>query len=230
MIFFTTNRRQFFPGLAFTLIELLVVIAIIGVLAAITIPALGKVKQIQYRKTALAELKLIESAVENFKAKYGAYPPSNRNVASGYDSHGLNQLYYELTGVTRDNVGNYTTLDGATTIKEADYLTAYGVAGIINCTKGSGEDKQEAKNFLSGVKVKSNDMVTNYYNSQNIRTTAIVTSVGGPDDNYQPLNASGLNPFRYNSANPTNSPNSFDLWVDLQISGKIYRINNWSTH
>jgi hypothetical protein len=61
------------------------------------------------------------------------------------------------------------------------------------------------------------------------RTTAILTSVGGPDDSYKPLNASGMNPFRYNSANPTNSPNSFDLWVDLSISGKITRINNWST-
>jgi hypothetical protein len=198
------------------------------VLAGITIPALSKVKQVQYRKAALAELKQLEAAIENFKAKYGAYPPSNRNISgAGYDPLNYPPLYYELSGVTRDASGNYTTLDGASKISANDYSAAYGVAGIINCTKGSAEDKVDAVNFLTGLKIKTNDAVTNNLK----RTTVILTSVGGPDDNYtpQPLNASGLNPFRYNSTNPTNSPNSFDLWVDLVISGKTYRINNWST-
>jgi prepilin-type N-terminal cleavage/methylation domain-containing protein len=217
----TTLKNSLRHG--FTLIELLVVISIIGVLAAITIPALGAVKKSQYKNTARVELKQIEAAIENYKVKYGAYPPSNRSGST--NELDLPPLYYELTGVTRDNSGNYTTLDGATTISEADYKNAYGLAGIINCTKGSGEDKLEAKNFLSGLKITINDRVTNGIT----RTTAILTSVGGPDDSYKPLNASGMNPFRYNSANPTNSPNSFDLWVDLSISGKITRINNWST-
>ena len=213
----TTSKNQIRHG--FTLIELLVVISIIAVLAAITIPVLAAVKKNQYRSTANIELKKLETAIENFKTTYGAYPPSNKTDPA------LNQLYYELAGVTRDAAGNYTTLDGATTISATDYAAAFGVAGIVNCTKGNGEDKVEAKNFLSGLKVNLNDMVTNNFK----RTTVILTSVGGPDDSYKPLNASGLNPFRYNSANPTNNPNSFDLWVDLQIRGKIYRINNWST-
>ena len=221
----TTLKNSLRHG--FTLIELLVVISIIGVLAAITIPALGAVKKSQYKNTARVELKQIEAAIENFKAKYGAYPPSNRNNSGvGYDPLNFPPLYYELSGVTLAG-GKYTTLDGASTIDANDYKTAYGVAGIINCTKGSGEDKTEAKNFLSGLKVKVNDLVTNNL----VRTTAILTSVGGPDDSYIPLGAgaSGMNPFRYNSFNPTNSPNSFDLWVDLSISGKITRINSWST-
>jgi hypothetical protein len=37
-----------------------------------------------------------------------------------------------------------------------------------------------------------------------------------------------VNPFSYNSVNPTHNPNSYDLWVDLVIGGKTNRISNWS--
>jgi len=37
-----------------------------------------------------------------------------------------------------------------------------------------------------------------------------------------------LNPWRYNSANPTNNPGSYDLWIQLKIGGKTNLISNWS--
>ena len=37
-----------------------------------------------------------------------------------------------------------------------------------------------------------------------------------------------VNPWRYNSSNPTNNPGHFDLWVDIILSGKTNRISNWS--
>src|SRR5450755_3364218 len=61
---------------AFTLIELLVVITIIGVLAAFTIPVLSSVKRQQYIRHTQAELALLETAIERYKATYGFYPPS----------------------------------------------------------------------------------------------------------------------------------------------------------
>ena len=86
------------------------------------------------------------------------------------------------------------------------------------------EDAPAARNFLVGL---SPRLIYYPVTNNGIPTTMLVTSVGGPDQSYQPLNAPGLNPFRY--ANPgTNNPNSYDLWVDLQINGKINRINNWS--
>jgi hypothetical protein len=36
-----------------------------------------------------------------------------------------------------------------------------------------------------------------------------------------------INPWRYNSSNPTNSPGAYDLWVDVLIAGKTNRISNW---
>jgi len=226
----TTGNRKSKNGdfMGFTLIELLVVIAIIGVLAALTIPVLGAAKAAQYKKVARAELEHLETALENYKAKYGAYPPSNKNPAIGnYDPLILNQLYYELSGVTRDaSSGDFTTLDGAAKITAKNYNTAYGVGGVENCTQGGGEDGISAVNFLSTFK--QNQFVNTISNGVVANTTEIVTSIGGPDEAYKPLGVSDLNPFRYNSTNPTNNPGSYDLWIDLRINGKTNRISNWS--
>ena len=222
------NRRSEIGSfMGFTLIELLVVISIIAVLAAFTIPVLSAVKASEYKKVAQGELGNLETALENYKAKYGAYPPSNKNPGSTtYDPAILNQLYYELSGVTRNAAGDFTTLDGATTITADYYKKAYGVGGVENCTQGGGEDGISAKNFLPGLK--QNQFVTGISNGIVPNTVELVTSVGGPDDAYQPLGVSHLNPFRYNSTNPTNNPGSYDLWIDLRIGGKTNRISNWS--
>jgi hypothetical protein len=38
-----------------------------------------------------------------------------------------------------------------------------------------------------------------------------------------------VNPWRYNSSNPTNNPGSYDLWIQLSIGGTKYLICNWSS-
>jgi prepilin-type N-terminal cleavage/methylation domain-containing protein len=201
---------------AFTLIELLVVISIISVIAGMTFSVLKGVKRVQYLKTATAELAQIAGALDNYKAKYGVYPPGNASNPL------LNQLYYELSGTTI-NGADYVTLDGSSQILVGAVKTAYGVGGFINCTKGGGEDSTPARNFLSGI---SSKRVFYPVTNNGVATTILITSVGGPDQNYQPLNASDLNPFRY-SYPGTNNPTSYDLWIDLSISGKTNRISNW---
>jgi hypothetical protein len=42
------------------------------------------------------------------------------------------------------------------------------------------------------------------------------------------LGQEDLNPWRYNSSNPTNNPGSYDLWIQLVIGGKSNLICNWS--
>jgi hypothetical protein len=37
----------------------------------------------------------------------------------------------------------------------------------------------------------------------------------------------GLNPWRYVSTNPTNNPNSFDLWAEIIVKGERRIIGNW---
>jgi type II secretion system protein G len=220
--------------LAFTLIELLVVISIIGLLAAFTVPVLKTVKAQQYKKVARGELERIATALENYKAKYGAYPPGNQNANSIYNSSTppmypsqFSQLYYELSGVTI-NGNNFVTLDGSAKIAinnpGQDVKQAYGVSGFVNCTKGGGEDGTSAKNFLSGLSAKQ---ISSVSNNAVADTGVLMTSVGGPDENYAPLGVYHLNPFRYVYPG-VNNPGGYDLWVQLVINGKTNLICNWS--
>jgi hypothetical protein len=129
-----------------------------------------------------------------------------------------------LSGTVQSGV-NYQTLDGSASIPQATYASTFG-GGLVNCTKGSGEDAAKAKNFLSGLKQNRIGTYTGGGGTANI----LITSVGGPDQGYLTLlGTAGYsgNPFRYTYPG-TNNPNSYDLWIDLSISGKTNRLSNWS--
>jgi len=218
--------------LAFTLVELLTVIAIIGVIAGFIFPVMKMAKAHQYKTVARGELELIQTALENYKSKYGAYPPGNQKPVNFYlapvANSMMSQLYYELAGTTAKAVGGvpcFVTLDGSQTIKVSDVPIAYGVGGFVNCTKGGGEDGISAQNFVSGLG--SKEINNSVSNGVVANTTVLVTSVGGPDDSYRPLGVSGLNPIRYVYPG-VNNPNSYDLWVQIVISRQTNLVCNWS--
>jgi hypothetical protein len=99
------------------------------------------------------------------------------------------------------------------------------VGGFVNCNKpGSGEDTPPARNFLPDLRPNQIGTVT----VNGIAISNLVASVGGPDATYMPLGLVGVNPWRYNSSNPTNNPGSYDLWIQLSIGGKTNCICNWS--
>jgi prepilin-type N-terminal cleavage/methylation domain-containing protein len=216
---------------AFTLVELLVVISIIAVIAGFVIVGMKPILRTRKISVVKGEIQVIQTALENYHAKYGVYPPGNQNLNSIYtpqnDRAQLSQLYYELAGTTATaiaGVNYFVTLDGSSKIKVAEVSTAYGTGGFLNCTKGSGEDSAAAKSFLPSLSAKQlNYKVTN----NTVGTTMIITSVGGPDETYKPLAAVDLNPFRYVCPG-TNNPGTYDLWVQLSINGKKYLVCNWS--
>ena len=217
-------RHSAFGIRAFTLIELLTVIAIIGVLAAFLFPVVGRIKRQQFIKNATAEMEQLETAIERYKAAYGFYPPDNTNAPT------YNQLYYELTGTLYTNLSSgpgYQSLANGLTLNASDVPNIFNVGGFMNCTRpGGGEDAPVARNFLPDLKPNQYGMVSNY--NDTLEATILLVSVGGPDSTYKPFGVSDLNPWRYNSSNPTNNPGAYDLWVQLSISGKTNLVCNWN--
>ncbi|MBC8113484.1 MAG: type II secretion system protein [Candidatus Saccharimonas sp.] len=66
-----SNRRA-----AFTLIELMIVIVILSILAALILPAIGRVRNNVLIGKVKTEITALESAIATFKGKYGVDPPS----------------------------------------------------------------------------------------------------------------------------------------------------------
>ena len=217
---------------AFTLIELLVVISIIAVLAGFTFPVLKSVKKREYISKTQAEMGSLETAIQRYHDALGFYPPSNPNYNPNnpltLTQAMFSPLYFELLGTTINSAsGTYQTLDSSALISTntTTMQNGFGVGGFINCTKpGSVEDALPAKDFLPGLKPNQfSTLITN----NGVQVALLLGSVGGPDPNYQPLNAPNVNPFRYVSPG-VNNPGSYDLWIQLQISGKKYLVCNWN--
>src|SRR5271170_871 len=216
-----TNRKS---QTGFTLIELLVVITIIGILAAFTIPVVKGVMRRSYISHASAEMNQLETAIQNYHDALGFYPPENPGNPL------TNQLYYELVGTTNTSAAGVTpivfrTLDGASQIDSGQLVSAFGnVSGFVNCSKpgAGGEDSAGAKNFIHELKPGQIGTI----NANGISITSFVTSIGGPDSDYQPVGEPNVNPWRYHYPG-TYNPNGYDLWIQLKISGQTNLLCNW---
>jgi prepilin-type N-terminal cleavage/methylation domain-containing protein len=68
--------RTLTPRSGFTLIELLVVILIVGILIALLVPAIAAAVRTAQDARVSAEIANLQTALADFKNKYGEYPPS----------------------------------------------------------------------------------------------------------------------------------------------------------
>lgn len=216
--------------MGFTLIELITVVAIIGVLAALTFPAVQTVRVNAARKKAKAELHRVQTAIDAYKAHHGFYPPDNPIPANPPLVNALtNPLFLELVGVEAVSPSQYRSLDGRALIHTNDLPTIFGpgVRGFANQTRGSGDDAHPAVNFFGKSGLPPSQVAT--YRVGGSDVGILVCSIPWPEENGQLIAGHPrLNPWRYNSSHPTNNPGAYDLWVDLVLAGKTNRISNWS--
>ncbi len=74
----------------FTLLELLVVVGIIGLLMALLLPAIIKVKDNGKKKRAEVNARAIVSAIDGYKLRYHKFPANNTDLSAGQDvTYGL---------------------------------------------------------------------------------------------------------------------------------------------
>lgn len=208
----------------FTLIEMIVVIGIISVLAALIFPVVGVIKKARDLKRTRTELTLVSQAIEGYQQKLGHLPPDNPAKPT------QNTLFYELRGTYLTNNGSvYEALDHSTSIT-ANKTTLNGLFnldGFINCSRGAGGDEaQPAIKFLPDLK--AGQYVDLPIGGTPVRLLGCV--MDGPNAVTDPNTQHPFSPWWYNCSNPTNNPNSFDLWVDVKIGSKIYRLGNWSAN
>lgn len=211
------NCNNWRPIGGFTLIELLVVIAIIATLAALLFPAGAAIMRNAAKKRAYAELQQVAHAIESYKAKLNFYPPDNTNNA--YADRNL--LYCELVGCRRGNGRIFIPLDGSPSIDLSAVLPPdyYGAAGIMNSSANADADEGAvAQTFLKDIKPSN-------YGTGVGGVRRLGVAMTGPGGSM----VGNISPFRYNSSSPTNNPSSYDLWVDIIVSGKTNRISNWSS-
>ncbi|MFN7140068.1 MAG: type II secretion system protein [Limisphaerales bacterium] len=189
----------------FTLIEMLTVIAIIGILAAL-VTGVG-VRAANGRKISRvqADLNNLESVIERYQNDLHFYPPSGERPE-------LPPLYYELTGMRFQEPNQYIPLSGGAPVNPS----IFGIGGFAN------SNPETAKNYFSNLK-------PNQFSRTTEGVDVLTVPVEGPATPAVVEQGSNkqLNTWRYVSNNPTNNPNSFDLWAEIIVGGKTNIIGNW---
>ncbi|UCD56798.1 MAG: type II secretion system protein [Candidatus Hydrogenedentota bacterium] len=104
----------------FTLLEMLAVIAIIGLLAAIALPTISKIRERARIGTAKAQLAQIEIALQEYYVEWDTYPPMGNDW--------LNGRFFYSEDVGSDGEGPYTWVGPNPTDWQvnADYVTNGG--------------------------------------------------------------------------------------------------------
>ena len=220
----------------FSLIELLVVIAIIGVLASLVVGLSGIAGRKSREAKVRAELAQYVTAIERFKDHFGYYPPDNFSTNSTgikVVDPTINPLFYELTGVFVDNKAE-AFQSGQTTISAGMVSAVFRRDGFVNAVDST--QAKSVKSFLPNLKASQVKTVRiGKFNTGPVVQLLVVPvdyppSYPGPRPNVFPIpavNPTPINPWRYVSTNPTNNPNSFDLWAEVPLGREIKVIGNW---
>lgn len=232
------------PTAGFTLIELLVVIAIIGILAGLTVALFQNASYKTKTDKTKAALSKLVTAIESYKSTkdLGLYPYSNSSPPDP-DNDGrvnvggaqilipaMNPLFYELTGtVFNPQTRSYTSTQGGDRLKTQQCQSLFGIEGFYNMTQNPDKTKFSIENANEFAPISANPAVNvnlllapgKWPKNTNNVSLEQYRPVQSNDDEFRMLN-----PWQYRAPGIKNNT-SFDLWADLLIGKKVYRISNW---
>ena len=239
-----TSMRRVFAARrlgGFTLIELLVVIAVIGILASLIVGISGVATTKARLSQSKALLYNMATAIDNYHADMGSFPPDSK-FRDGTVNTVTNQLFSELTGSVYAERGTYLPQSGAAQIGSATLNRFFGVDGFQNVARRD----TEVKGYLELSASQIGDISLNP--EVKILTAPIpwplqplrgsfqnVLGQSLPMESLRPVKSQvpslhRVNPWQYRSSGLNRfNQQSYDLWVDLVIGNKVYRVNNWST-
>ena len=226
----------------FTLIELLVVIAIIGILAGLTVALFQNASYKTKTDRTKAALSKLVTAIESYKniKDLGLYPYSNSSPPDP-DNDGrvnvggtqilipaMNPLFYELTGtVFNPQTRSYTSTQGGDRLRTNQCQSLFGIEGFYNMTLNPDKTKFSIENANEFAPISANPAV-------NLLLAPVIwpkNTNNGSLEQYRPVQSNDdelrmLNPWQYRAPGIKNNK-SFDLWADVPIGTKVYRISNW---
>ena len=217
--------RRSFSVRAFTLIELLVVISIIGLLATLGVGLTAVASRKSKESRIKGDLNKLVTAIENYKAGLGFYPPDNPGKPS------TNQLFYELSGTTYDQPGTrdgtFLLADGQLKITTAGVNNLFGSRGFSNSAR-PGEKPKFSEEFKPS---QYKELGANQFVALIVPVKAPLTFTYNGIAMKLPLTTadkSEVNPWLYDSSSPVrNNKKGFDLWTEVIIGRDVIRFSNW---
>ena len=114
-----SSRRHPRPRAGFTLIEIMIAVALIGLLAALAIPAFGKIRRAAQNSRFISDLRTFTQAFETFTMNNGGWPP---NAGNGIVPTGMTGEFKDTAWtVTQNSLGGRWNWD---------YNSSSGLAAI----------------------------------------------------------------------------------------------------
>lgn len=207
---------------AFTLIELLTVISIIAILATLGAGLAGVASRKAKESAIKSELASLTTAIENYKADLGQYPPDNARDGRNANP-AVHPLYYELVGTSSTNDGNvYLTTDHAERITATEIKNAFGLGGFINAAVYP----QKPRSYLRDLKPRQRREIR-LPGANDVELLAVAVDWPRKLLDQSPLRTvttdtrlREINPWHYVATEPTNNPTSFDLWA-IWATGRV---------
>ena len=164
------------------------------------------------------EREQLVSAIEAYKAHFGAYPPDHVISRQPLIVDPItNTLFYELVGVIY-NPTNRMYQVGGQEPAEAKYVKDFfQVEGFKNCAETPGDITR----FLKIQPLPARQL----HDDPDVFAVGFQVPYEGlsPEVVWQ----FNVTPWRYVSTNPTNNPSKFDLWIGVNAGDRTLVIGNW---